>query len=145
MKNAHVSISRPSYSDGKERIKISIGDRDSSLRLIELEMTYDEFTRALTGVASSPAEVRAIIGVEGFKNLGKIRKTKTVECAKVSYKKDEQREEVLRDFAENYEPDGWELGGDGCDSQQHGEKHHYHVRKFVTPEEHEKEMKDFVL
>ena len=145
MKNAKVTISRPQYGDGRERMSITICDADSRVQLIELEMQLDDFTRAITGRGESPAVVTQFTKEDHYGKFGKILKTRRVECDRVSYDKDVQKNEVIRHFNKNHLPDGWEISSTGIDTQQHGEKHTYVIRRWLTPEEYKKEQEDFVL
>ena len=48
---AKITISRPSSYDGEETIKITIKDVDAASEVITLELSYEAFTQAITGLS----------------------------------------------------------------------------------------------
>lgn len=53
-----VSISRPSYHDGRSAISLRIEDRVSGCQIVEVEMTCEAFTKAITGLQSMPGTAK---------------------------------------------------------------------------------------
>ena len=135
MKNAQLTISFPSLNGTREGrgVKISIDDDDSGLGVVEVEISAEQFTMALSGLASRPAEVTHILQPGMFASLGKQRRTETRWCPKVSnYSKEEQRKIVATHFNNGSDPEeGWEILDYGVHRQQPGKNHLYYVRKYV--------------
>ncbi len=80
---AQITISRPQYGDGRELIHLNITDVDARIEFVELEISYADFTRALTGQAYVVCDMH----VRGLENVGKQRErdTITVEMPECSY------------------------------------------------------------
>lgn len=64
-----ITISRPSYGDGKELILIRLRDEASRSNFVEVQLGYKEFTQALTGL--SEVECKSV--VQNLQNVGKER------------------------------------------------------------------------
>ena len=103
---AEISITRPSFSDGRQLIAIYVTDEKSSCKAIEVLIGYAEFTQALTGLGHVPCEM--IFNDSGI--IGKKREYKdvivTINGWNVSETKEERDACILRCLAE-HEIDGW--------------------------------------
>ena len=70
MKNkGKLTISRPSYSDGSQKIAISVEDKDAVIGFLSLEISYEDFAAAITGMGMMPCEFE----VRGLESVGKKR------------------------------------------------------------------------
>lgn len=99
-----ISISRPSYGDGKEKININIRDDESGIRFLEIEIGYPEFTQAITGLSSIECDFE----VRGLDRIGKKLEIADIEffvSSKGLYGSD--RKDIARDAAKANTPDGW--------------------------------------
>ena len=118
-----ISITRPSYSNGKEVICIELDDDRSHCRVIEVELGYADFTRALMGQGYIPCEFEVYPG--GIKNLGKVSEVKTVS---IGFDDSPGRwvnlnEEKKNEILSNLEVDGWTFRNISSDFDN------YHRRK----------------
>lgn len=138
--NALVTMSRTS----DDLVRISVKDASSRLPICDLEMSLEEFGSVITGMSFVPAKALYVPNLYAAQRYGMVAKTERVACAKVTGRK-EQKEEVNKDFVENYAPLNWELFDDGVGTQQNGHGHYYVIRKFITQAEADKEAKDFTL
>lgn len=99
---AKLSISRPTYGDGREMICIRIKDTDARIEFVELEIGYAEFTQALTGLS----EVSCSMDVRGLQNVGK-----QLEREQLTFKMPEDKpfdKNMAAQLAILHAPDGWE-------------------------------------
>lgn len=126
---AKLTISRPTFGDGKEVIAIHVKDASSGVEIAELHIGYAEFTQALTGQSEMECDINRILSEANLHKIGKKKIVANAYCER-TWKKDEQEEIVLKDFAENYSKDGWELYSDGTTTQQNGEDHKYTLVKW---------------
>lgn len=133
MKRAHLTISRPTCSDGSRYISIEIGDRDSSLTVIDIHISLEDFAMALTGLAHVPAEVEHWIGSNAGK-VGRFAHTRNVALpGRAPWNaKDRGRTWVLdHPLVQEAIAAGWELWDDGTRSQQNDRGHHHiHLRRY---------------
>lgn len=104
-----ITISRPTFSDEKEAICISLTDSSSGVEFVELEMTLSDFTKAITGQGFIPID----FDVRGLEFVGL---TKETEKARITVKKieliDKGYDINKRGFLEAYltehaKRDGW--------------------------------------
>jgi hypothetical protein len=128
-----LSISRPSYGNGKRKINLTIQDVASRTQFVDLEIELEDMMEAITGLGYRPCEAE----VRGLANVGKTRVTESREivCPLNTYKKEE-----LREWLEaNAQEDGWiidsYLGLQGSTSNHPcGTLLRYGVTKFIeTP------------
>lgn len=131
MKRAHLTIGRPTCSDGRRYISIEIGDRDSSLTVIALEVELDAFAEALTGLGHVPASVNHWVGSYADR-VGKHLHTNSVVLpGRPPYGEKEGRAWVLaQPLLKAALADGWELFDDGTRSQQRHDNHRINLRRF---------------
>ena len=99
-----LTISRPSFGDGRKKITISIKDSDSRNTFVELEIDYDKFAACLTGLSYQEVD----FDVRGLDLIGKTKETKTFifKIPRANYMMDKQ--EVI-DIGEGEIPEGWRM------------------------------------
>ena len=97
-----LSISRPSYGDGRKKVSIRLSDKDAVIEFVEIEIDYDKFTEALTGMGETECDFE----VRALHNVGKIREHKAFEfpIPKTDWS---DRKEVVATEAQKHCPDGW--------------------------------------
>ena len=101
-----ITISRPSCSDGKEVIVIKVKDENAVMEFLSIELSYENFTKAITGQGYIDCEFE----VGNLDKVGKIRKTK-----KLTFQMPEDvyytynREEIAYKIACEKAPKGWEV------------------------------------
>ena len=125
-----LTISRPSFGDGKEAIAIHIKDELSGKTIVEVHVGYSDFAEALTGLGAVPSEVERLLDSGDLEKVGKKKIVETVYC-KRDYRKDVQKDIVQHDFLTRFS-NKWELLSDGPSTQQHGEEHKYTIVKWET-------------
>jgi hypothetical protein len=98
---AELSISRPSYGDGREKMSIQITDEDSKTRFIELEIDLSEFTKALTGLV-----VSCDMETNKLERIGKKQEAMKIEfeLPKAHY---HMSKESIIDHGKLNTPEGW--------------------------------------
>lgn len=103
MLEGHITISRPTCSDGSKRIDISISDSESSMVIVSCHMKMEDFAEALTGLAHSPVKLDRVITPERCANVGKKRTVRSLKIprgdgyvAKYTRDKDNAFETYLR-------------------------------------------------
>jgi len=67
-----ITIGRPSYSNGKEVITIELIDDNSHTHFVEMEVSYENFTKALMGQAHIPCDFQ----VRNLEVVGMIKEQK---------------------------------------------------------------------
>jgi len=67
----NISISKP-ICYGVSRMNIEIQDENSDIKFLELSLSLEDFTRAITGQACIPIEFE----IRGLDNVGKIKEQK---------------------------------------------------------------------
>lgn len=131
MKNAMVTIGRTQSTNEDDYIGIEITDRDSRNRVIELSMTYEQFSQCITGLGYVDAKVHGLVSAENFGELGRKMVSKQIDL-KTSLRKYGDDEEKLRELVYASVPDGWKMNRDGMDSQQNTTGvHHFSVYQHV--------------
>lgn len=97
-----LTISRPSYGDGRKKISIQVKDENAGIRFLEMEVDLDKFTNALTGLCEQECDVK----VTGLQNIGK-----KIERSKIEFEMTEDRfnKEVAKRVCESLLTDGWQL------------------------------------
>ena len=66
-----ITISRPTYSNDKEVIKIQIKDKLSRIGFLEIELSYSEFAQCLTGLS----EVNCELEIRSLEKVGLVKLT----------------------------------------------------------------------
>jgi len=61
-----LTISRPHCSDGSSYINIEVEDKDAGIRFLSLEVSFVEFSQALTGLGGRPCKIE----VHGLEHVG---------------------------------------------------------------------------
>ena len=103
MNKGKITISRPSYGDGREKIVISIEDRDAVVRFVEVELDLPEFAKAITGQGNINCELK----YRNLEVLGKKRETKEI-TFKISDKYiHSDRKQLAIEAAKEHTPEGW--------------------------------------
>jgi len=97
----NITISRPSYGDGRKLITIQVKDRESVTRFLDIEMELDKFAELLTGLS----EVEIDFKVRDLERVGKVREEETIEFRIGSGFND--RKKVAIEEAKKHTPDGW--------------------------------------
>lgn len=132
-----MSMSR----DSNNRIRFSVDDSHSGDTIIKVDMSLEEFGLMVTGLHG----VKGIAEFYPDCNVAKKRETKTVmiDVDKFNTPKETIVGMVHKDFAEKYEPDGWELHSNGTRSQQNVSGKHCYVIKRYEPVENPLEVERF--
>ncbi|WOL24316.1 hypothetical protein fHeYen801_106 [Yersinia phage fHe-Yen8-01] len=129
-----LSISRPSYGDGKEVISIQIRDVASQNTVVDVEISYADFAMCLTGLS----HVDAVSTFKGLANVGKVR---VRESRSVEYKGSDTKA-MSQFLIDNCQEEGWIVEpylGSQSSKEYLGSGHyrlHYSVVKYVdAPDE----------
>ena len=130
MKQGRITISRPSYGDGRQKVEIRIGDESSGIEFLEIEIGLAEFAAAITGQGYVHCEYEA----RGLANIGKQRIIKT---ERVPYSPNgKHNTDAHKAAVAPFEVDGWEcnyLGEVGNPYRRAGDGA-YHVT-FIRSED----------
>lgn len=106
MKNkANLTISRPTYGDGRKNISIQVRDGSSRIRFLELEIDYESFTEALTGLSEVPCTAE----YSDLSKVGKVLETKSVTIQLPSNCRFRDKDLAAKLGREQYNVDGWEI------------------------------------
>jgi hypothetical protein len=99
---AELSISRPSYGDGRRKIAISVTDEDARIKFLEIEIDLDNFAECLTGLSN----VQCDMEVRGLHNVGKVIEKDTLEFR---LREDSwyNQEERAKEEVDTHVPEGW--------------------------------------
>lgn len=114
MKRGFIGIGRPSLGDDKEVVVIRIGDTLSHSEIVEVHLSYRDFTLAITGMGHTPCEFET----RNLDRLGKVKETKTEEVLIPA----DQTLETPVSLLAPFETDGWK----GCsdDLKNHHRRSH---------------------
>lgn len=129
-----LTICRTTSNMRGDYITLRVKDDSSAIGIIELQVELEDMMKALTGLSEVGCDIVKVVNNKQVSNLGKLLIADTVYCKKIPFTldgKESQKDEVLRDFREKYQGDGWELNYDGTSSRQDGREHHYHIRKYI--------------
>ena len=89
-----IAISRPTYGGDKKKISIQIMDKTSRIRFVDVEIDYDKFAEAITGLSYVDCDIET----RNLSNVGKTKESMTFEFPMPSdssgYDKDVARSEV---------------------------------------------------
>ena len=97
-----LTISRPSYGDGRRKISINVKDVDAGIRFLELEIDLDSFAEAITGLS----EIECDLKVMALHNVGK-----KIERNKIEFKLPSDdicdRKYLAEEELDKVIPEGW--------------------------------------
>ncbi|HCM63746.1 MAG TPA: hypothetical protein DIT05_14570 [Morganella sp. (in: Bacteria)] len=98
-----ITISRPSYGDGRDVINIQVRDDVSRIKFLDVEINCADFARALTGLSETNCELT----VRGLKSVGKVKivEARTALCQNSLSSK----ESLSKWLEDNNQEDGWIL------------------------------------
>ena len=97
-----ITVSRPSYGDGREKIEITIEDRNAVISFLEIHMNLDDFAKCITG-----EYVDCEFEARGLDNVGKVRETKTIKFKIADDYIYSGRKPLAIEKAKKHTPDGW--------------------------------------
>jgi len=107
MKNkAKLSISRPQYFDGTEKISISVTDADAHVEFLEIEIELADMMRCLTGGHATECWMET----RGLDVIGKMNERMNLEFEMPEHGYS-NRVEVARKAADKAAPEGWSVSG----------------------------------
>lgn len=95
---ATLSIGRPTYGDGEEKISIEVRDEKSRIQFLELEINLDDFAKCLTGMSCCPADMQ----VRNLRAVGKVKETTTKKLLMSGCSKDAAKKLAVANC-----PEGW--------------------------------------
>lgn len=132
-----ITISRPSYGDGRDVINIQVRDDVSRIKFLDVEIDCADFARALTGLSETDCE----LSVRGLKSVGKVKivEARTALCpAGLSSK-----ESLSKWLEDNKQEDGWVLDSylgnkSSVEYTENGLLLRYRVIKYIKGIENEK-------
>lgn len=101
-----ITISRTSSNVEGEFISIQIRDKNSTLGIVDVEMSLEDFALALTGVSRMPAQLKV---ADSLENVGKKIEHKAENVFYGDVWKDAEFEAVIRENSKQFEVDGWKL------------------------------------
>ena len=103
---ASITISRPSFGDGRNKIVVQIKDSLSKIRFLEVEIDLDIFTAALTGLSEQECDIK----VKSLELVGKKKEQKHISfnMPKHNY---ENRNDIAMKYAKEILKDGWLFNG----------------------------------
>ncbi|UNY40209.1 hypothetical protein KLEP174_gp50 [Pseudomonas phage vB_PcuM_ KLEP17-4] len=128
-----ITISRPTFGDGRELITIKITDKLSRKGFIEVHVSPHDFSMAVTGLSG----VECAMFVDGLDIVGMKKVTEQRSC--VCPLKNYARAELEAWLIENAKEDGWivdpYLGSQGSRSASPcgGQVLRYSVYKYIKP------------
>lgn len=101
MDNAKITISRP-YGGDSRYIRIAVRDDDACIEFLELKISLENFSEALTGLGNTECEMVT----RGLENVGKLREQDTLvfPMPESDYS---NRKEVAAFVAQKQAPEGW--------------------------------------
>ncbi len=136
MKKAKLTISRLQRSDGIKEIRIEIVDDASCLNIIEISVSLENFTEALTGLGFVDVNITREPTHFMLENLGKEKEVQSVYIDRPKlFLQQERMKKYVQEKMERVlvEHPGWGLSDDGTNSQQHGDKHCVTISRYVEP------------
>ncbi len=132
-----ITISRPSYGDGRDVINIQVRDDVSRIKFLDVEIDCADFARALTGLSETNCELT----VRGLKSVGKVKivETRTALCPTGLSGK----ESLSKWLEDNKQEDGWTLDSylgnkTSVEYTENGSLLRYRVIKYIKGIEDEK-------
>jgi|WetSurMetagenome_2_1015567.scaffolds.fasta_scaffold589458_1 hypothetical protein len=129
-----ISITRPTYGNGDKFIDITLEDRNSLITFLNAKITYEDFTKALTGQGDLPV----IMEVNGLDKVGLVRETKGLVFPVPDYMR---AKDYAKEHAQEFADLGWIASGYfGSQSsiRQSEDKTHYEAHgtqsRYVNPD-----------
>jgi len=74
--DGNISITRPSYNDGREVIEIVIGDNDASTQVARVMLSFSDFAKVLTGQGYIPCDID--VDFDHLSHVGMVKERITV-------------------------------------------------------------------
>ena len=128
---AKITISRQSPINGDDVLSIRIIDSQSSLVVVQVVMSAEDFALAISGSGFRPAKYAFCPTIKSSKNYRKKRITEDRFCSKVNtFSKDDQRLEVEAHFLMSGDSEEWKILSDGTGTQQPPDKHRYTIVRY---------------
>ena len=123
-------------SIGEDNIVIRLEDEKSGCRVFELEISLENFTRAITNLSSQDCDF--LLNIKDINKFDKQKEVKTIYMDRPDYfcSQEEIRKEVLKNLQElknngEIEQD-WQIWTDGTNQQQNNpQKYHYCICRYV--------------
>lgn len=97
----NITISRPSYGDGRKIITIQVKDHDAVARFLDIEISYENFAQLITGLS----EVDIDFTVRDLDHVGKTREIKPL-MFPINAGFDDRVDVAIKE-AKKHTPDGW--------------------------------------
>ncbi len=96
-----ITISRVSYNDGSSHMQIRLRDETSRCRFVEVTLSLEDFTRALTAEAEIPCDLE----IANLRLLGLNRECRSQVLPRWDYR--DKNAERIAAFLAPYEVDEW--------------------------------------
>ncbi|EMF8482790.1 hypothetical protein V4E48_004105 [Morganella morganii] len=98
-----ITISRPSYGDGRDVINIQVRDNVSRIKFLDIEIDCADFARAVTGLSETDCR----LSVRGLDSVGKIKITEARKA--LCPRGISGKENMTKWLHDNKQEDGWIL------------------------------------
>lgn len=116
---------------GEDKIILRVRDTNSTIPILEIEVSLEEFMRALTGLASVPCK-GYLTSTDLLKYVGYARVVADEYMDKFNVlNAEEARSLIAKDFIEKYKGTDWKILDDGLSLKQEGDKYRYKVFRYV--------------
>ena len=99
----NITISKVTQSKGPGYISITISDENSHCTIVNVEVPFEQFALAITGLGHQPCALEYYEGAP----IGKVRECKTELIEAPGYVPVLEREAIGRSILAPYEVDGW--------------------------------------
>ncbi|HAT1526563.1 TPA: hypothetical protein PC505_002452 [Morganella morganii] len=125
-----ITITRPSYGDGREVINIQVRDGMSRIKFLEVEIDLADFSKVLTGLSETDCKL-------SVKGLDKVGKVKVVQVRQAICPGGLRRKEELEQWLkENKQEEGWILDSylgnkSSVEYAENGSLLRYQVIKYI--------------
>jgi hypothetical protein len=100
---AELSISRPSYGDGRKKISILVNDSEARIEFLEIEIDLEAFSECITGLGHCDCEME----VRGLQNVGKKIENMPIVFEVPKELRYSRNKYKIQTLAEKATPDGW--------------------------------------
>lgn len=100
---AQISISRPSFGDGRELIEVRIKDMDAGVTFAEIHIPLADFASCLTGMSYVDCEME----LRGTDNLGKLKVSESFDVSMGKEESYSDRKGRAKAAALSQCPEGW--------------------------------------
>ena len=97
-----LTISRPCYGDDRRKISIQVKDVGARITFLEVEIDYDKFTQAITGLSSMECDLTT----RGLDCVGKTMETKPFSFPFPHKNYGNMKEKAVK-MAKELCPEGW--------------------------------------